>query len=153
MKFPYVKFKTKTPEGGDYVSFRPVIPIEVRYGDRSLRYMALLDSGADVSMFHAELAEPLGIELQSGTEMFFYGVGHGRSSGYLHHVEIGVGGWWVTCQVAFCSDMIRKDPSDPDRTQGLLYGILGQEGFFEQFNVKFDRSVKEIELKLKIERK
>ena len=149
MKFPYIKFKTKTPEGGEYASLRPVIPIQVRHKGRSVRYMALLDSGADASMFHAEMAEVLGIELKNGTAMVFYGVGHGKSIGYIHDVEINVGGWWVTCPVAFCPDLVRKDPLDPSRTQGLLYGILGQEGFFEQFNVKFDRAAEEIELRPK----
>ncbi len=97
MKFPYIKFGAKTPESGEYASFRPVIPIQVRYRDKVIRYMALLDSGADVSMFHAEMTEVLGIDLKSGTEMVFY-------------------------------------------------GILGQEGFFEQFNIKFNRSEKQIEL-------
>ena len=146
MKFPYVKFGAKTPEGGEYASFRPVIPIQVRYRGKATRYMALLDSGADVSMFHAEMTEVLGIDLKSGTEMVFYGVGHGKSTGYLHEVGINAGGWWVSCRVAFCPGMIRPDPLDPSRTQGLFYGILGQEGFFEQFNVKFDRSAKQIEL-------
>jgi len=149
VKFPYVKFGAKTPEGGEYASFRPVIPIQVRYRGRATRYMALLDSGADVSMFHAEMAEVLGIDLKSSTEMVFYGVGHGKSTGYIHEVEINVGGWWVTCSVAFCPGMIRQDPLDPSRTQGLFYGILGQDGFFEQFNIKFDRSAKQVELSLR----
>lgn len=52
MKFPYAQSKTRTPEGREYQALLPLIPIGVRSQDRTIRDMALLDSGAETSMFH-----------------------------------------------------------------------------------------------------
>ena len=52
MKFPYYKIK----EG----LIRPIIEIKVLYNDRKLRYFALIDSGADINLFHPEIAEATG---------------------------------------------------------------------------------------------
>jgi len=146
VKFSYIRLKSETPEGILYASARPVIPIKVWHEQKSVRYEALVDSGADISMFHAELAEVLGINLKQGKEISLYGIGHGQSKGYVHDIEIEIGGWRVPCFAAFCSDLIRPDPLNPGRKQGLHYGILGQDGFFDKFVVKFDRKVEQLEI-------
>lgn len=146
MKFPYVRVKTRTAAGEAYDVLLPLIPIGVRYRDKTLRYVALLDSGAEMSMFHGQLAEALGLNLAHGTQRIFYGVGHGETVGYLHSVDLEIGGLWVTCPVAFCPDLARPDPTQPDQVQGLPYGILGQVGFFDRFRVVFDRRVQQVEL-------
>lgn len=149
MKFPYAKSKTRTPEGREHHALLPLIPIGVRFQGRTIRYMALLDSGAETSMFHQELGAALDIDVERGAQRTFYGIGHGRTVGYVHTVELEVGGWWIDCPVAFCPGMIRMEPGDPPRTIGLSYGILGQEGFFDKFRVIFDRSAQQVELKPK----
>ena len=146
MKFPYVKVKTRTAEGEAYEVLLPLIPVGVRYQDKTLRYVALLDSGAEMSMFHGQLAQALGIDLTRGTRRTFYGVGHGQTVGSIHSVDLEVGGLWVACPVAFCPELARPDPTQPGRIQGLSYGILGQVGLFDRFRVVFDRRVQQIEL-------
>jgi hypothetical protein len=58
MKFPYYKIK----EG----VIRPIIEIELFCNDKKLRYFALIDSGADMNIFHAEIAVALGIDIEKG---------------------------------------------------------------------------------------
>lgn len=46
MQFPYKKF-------GEYL--RPVIPIKIKYNNASVGYEVLVDSGADLCIFDAEI--------------------------------------------------------------------------------------------------
>ena len=77
-------------------------------------------------------------------------MGFGEAVGYFHEVDLAVGGLWVpSCRVAFSYDLMRTSPTFPGQMEGLHYGILGQEGFFDKFKVIFDRAAEDIELKLK----
>jgi len=53
MKFPY----TKLPNGIK----RPIIRIAIEHNGKQLPYYGLIDSGADMNLFHGELAELLGL--------------------------------------------------------------------------------------------
>lgn len=57
MKFKYKKF-------GPFL--RPVIPVKLKYQDRSIGYEVLVDSGADLCIFDAEIGETfLGLILKT----------------------------------------------------------------------------------------
>ena len=131
MKFSYKNFGTNS---------RPVIPIKVTYKGKSIQYEVLIDSGADMCLFHAELGEFLGIDIAKGKKDIVTGVG-GKSSQYVYHpVTINVGGWDFNIKAGFLLDTGgRKAP----------YGIVGQTGFFEYFKVLFDKSKGVIELKVR----
>ena len=62
MKFPYKKFLLPTKDSffGSAL-LKPMLPIELAYAGRSLRYQALVDSGADFCIFDAALGDYLGI--------------------------------------------------------------------------------------------
>ena len=51
MKFKYKKYGQNT--------LRPVIDLKVKFANKEIRYHALVDSGADFCLFHAEVAEVL----------------------------------------------------------------------------------------------
>lgn len=151
MKFPYTKFREHLFSGELTTILRPVLPLGVRYKGRLLPalYAALLDSGADDCIFHAEIGEALGMDVRSGAAKTYGGVGFGELAGYLHQIEIQIGGHWVACEVALTYGMLRDHPGLPGKKQGFRYGILGQRSFFEQFKVIFDFSAEEIELRPK----
>ena len=138
MKFEYLKFTL--PRKSDFFGssvLKPIIPIRICFADRSLQYQALIDSGADFSIFHKEFGEALGIDIKTGTVLDFGGVQKARSSlAYLHEITLVVGGWKYKVNAAFSDDISDKS-----------YGILGQKGFFDLFSVKFDYHKEEIELK------
>ena len=112
---------------------RPVITIRVRSGKRSLAYDVLVDSGADINVFNDELAEALGIDLSNGVPAEVMGPTGYPAEVYIHPVELTVGEHTFTAQVAFMST------SNP-------FGLAGQRGFFDQFEVKFNLREESLEL-------
>jgi hypothetical protein len=127
MKFNYKKYNHRT---------RPVIPVRIVHKDVSLQYEVLVDSGADFCLFHAELAEALGVNLAQGLRGIARGVG-GKSSYILQEVAINVAGCENLAIVGFLTD---------SESRNAPYGIVGQEGFFDSFKILFNREKEEIEL-------
>lgn len=107
------------------------------HAEKSIRYYALIDSGADINIFHGEIADLLGIDLKSGKHGQVSGVTHGETQVYyVHRVTISVGGWKYETDVAFMPTLSQNG-----------HGLLGQNGFFNLFTVKFDYSKQDIEIK------
>lgn len=100
-------------------------------------YEVLVDSGADLCIFHAEMADVLGIDFKKGKPQEVFGVGGKASLFYIHPIEIVVGGWKYTIEAGFMPDVSGRK---------IQYGLVGQLGFFDTFVVKFDRAKEEIEL-------
>lgn len=131
MKFKYKKYGLEV--------LRPVIPVEIYYKDRSVKYEVLVDSGADFCIFNAEIAEVLGIDLTSGEKRSVSGITGVIEPYYVHPVTIMVGGWPHDIKVGFLKNI-----------GGYGHGVVGQKGFFDIFTVKFDLLNEEIELKPQI---
>lgn len=103
-----------------------------------MRYEVLVDSGADICIFHSEAGEALGLDIPKGKPREVFGVGGKASLYYLHEVEIEVGGWAHKIEAGFMPDISGKR---------MPYGIVGQKGFFDNFVVQFNLKKEEIELK------
>ena len=130
-----ISFKYKNVGEGKY---RPIIPIEIEFTD-TIRYEVLVDSGADFSIFDAEVAEAIGIEdLTTGERFSFGGVTGEEEIGYRHK---------VTLRIRDCSYQVKVGFSEHIRQDGT--GIVGQKGFFDMFSVKFDYSKKSVVLRKK----
>ncbi|MDP3722385.1 MAG: aspartyl protease family protein [Candidatus Omnitrophota bacterium] len=83
MKLPYKKFVVQSrPSGPASVVTRPVIPIHVASQQR-VAYEALVDSGADYSIFHAQIGEAIGLEVRKGQRVLFAGVGGVARKGFV----------------------------------------------------------------------
>lgn len=128
MKFRYKKY-------GPGI-LRPVIPIEVSNNNRSVRYEALVDSGADLCIFDAQIGNLIGLDVMSGKPGLVSGITGAREEYFIHSIRISVGGWAHEIEVGFLPGF----SSDG-------YGVVGQTGFFDLFVVKFDFLKAEIELK------
>ena len=128
-----MKFRYKSYGGG---IIRPVIPIEIFYKDRSVKYEVLVDSGADFYIFDAEIGETLGIDVAAGERKDVGGITGVIQSYYVHTVTIKVGGWPFNIQAGFLPNISK-----------LGYGVVGQQGFFDIFVVKFDYLKRAIEIK------
>lgn len=126
MTFPYLKI---TPQ----IS-RPTIPIILKNKSNLIVYSALIDSGADFCIFSIELAQALGIELSKG-KVSFKGVGKDKVHGYWGEVEVRIGGASYSLRAIFA------EISD------FGHGILGQKGFFDNFDIKlsYKRELIEVE--------
>lgn len=133
MKFPYVKVPREDPRE-KWVS-RPLIPIFL-FGPKSkiLTY-ALIDSGADLSLFSAELAKEIGLDLEKGIKTLFSGIEGGQVVAYLHKIKVQIMGMTEMLEI-FAGFTYAKG----------VTAILGQEGFFDAFKIKFDRRHNTIEI-------
>ncbi len=125
MKFPYTRYSANV--------LRPVIPVQIKSGERSFGYDLLIDSGADINVFGLDIAEALGIEVESGVTAEVIGATGEPMDVYIHPIELTVGGHTFTAQVAFMS------ASNP-------FGLAGQRGFFDQFRITFNLPEEELEL-------
>ncbi len=136
MKFPYQKLPARdSSQRGKPV---PLIPIKL-FDHRkvaSFECYALVDSGADKSLFNAEVARELTIDLRNAPEEPFSGIEGGVLMAKMANIFIQVTG----------DDKVFDIPVGFIENLNL-FGILGQEGFFDQFTVTFKRRKLELELK------
>ena len=93
VEFGYSEIPVKSLASSKRIIFvsRPIIPLTILFKDRFVQYQALLDTGADYNVFHADIADYLGINLTKGKTMRITGIGGDSIKGYLHGVEIKVG--------------------------------------------------------------
>jgi hypothetical protein len=73
MKYHYKRYSPTT--------LRPVVPIVLKNGNTRIGYEVLVDSGADLCIFDAEIGEALGIDVKKGKPKEVFGVG-GKASVY-----------------------------------------------------------------------
>jgi hypothetical protein len=127
MKFPYFEV---TPE-----IKRPIIPLVLKSQNKFILYSAIIDSGADHCVFSIDIAYALGIKLHLKDKVKFLGVGKEKIEGY--HSKIGI----KIDEATYSADVIFAEISD------FGHGILGQNGFFDHFDVRlsFDREIIELE--------
>lgn len=134
MKFRYARYGQ---------TLRPVIPIKLRNKDQTIGYHVLVDSGADLCLFDAEIGKAIGIDIKKGTPKEVFGIGGKASLYYLHKVTIEVGGWPYVIDAGFMPNVAGHV---------MQYGVVGQKGFFDAFVVKFDLLKEEVEVKNRVER-
>jgi len=116
MNFPYIFLE------GRYL---PIVPLE-RKGEEWIELHAFIDSGASYSIFHADIAEILGIEFTKG-EKNFMTVGDGTQIPvYIHNINVRFNKKEFAAKIGFSNKL------------GIGFDILGREGFFDRFVVCFD---------------
>ena len=79
MKFRYSRYGSV---------LRPVIPIKLQHTDREIGYHVLVDSGADLCLFDAELGREIGIDIEKGKKQEVFGIGGKASIYYTHRITI-----------------------------------------------------------------
>lgn len=129
MKFQYARYNGV---------LRPVIPIKLKHGGKEIGYHVLVDSGADLCFFDADIGKEVDIDAATGVPREVFGIGGKTSFYYLHKVTIEVGGWPFEIEAGFMPEVAGRI---------LPYGVVGQRGFFDIFVVKFDLLKEEVELK------
>lgn len=129
MKYPYKAFPlshTDPVTKLDY-ALRPALRVFLSHGGkRSAPIESIVDSGADHSVFDAEIADGIGIPVRQGERVFFSGIAKGPETvGYLHTVTLTVAAQSYEAPIVFAYGLSTT-------------GILGQIGFFDNFIVSFD---------------
>lgn len=113
-----------------------MILTEVFGPNGSNKFSALIDSGADCSLFDVEIAEMLGLDLSKGKSVNFTGIS-GKITGYrLENIQIKIEHFDKPIKIPIC--FVRS------KTVGLL---LGEEGFFDKYRIKFEKDHDAFEIK------
>lgn len=116
-----MSFNYYRDQGGSYF---PIIPFQLSLKDKVVDTAALIDSGAAISIMRVDVAEQLGIAVESGKEIFLGGVG-GRIKGYLHNLDVEVAGRKFAMPVVFSREYL------------VSFNLLGRSSFFENFVITF----------------
>lgn len=115
--FPYLS--------ADKKQFFPLLTVKIGSGKQAVDTIALIDSGAAISIFKDVVAEQLGITIEKGKHIVLNGVG-GRIIGYIHTMQLAVANKTLQCPVVF------------SREYAASFNILGREVFFKQFTITFE---------------
>lgn len=134
MKLKYRKSSSPAPFSKRQKLNRPIIPVSLRSNTDSLRFEALIDSGADFCIFPTSIARKLGIDFTSLKTIYFSSATGDTVKGSVSGIDLDIGEGQFKTKIVFAD------------LPGNI-GILGQYGFFDKFIVKFDLARKEIELK------
>jgi len=130
LRFRYVRIPATPSEAFPHTVYyhRPLIPVTLSAGSKSARLLALIDSGADNTIFNMQVAAMLGLRLGSAPADSFCGTsGHEQTARY-RRLTIRIGAVGYQAMVGFA-----ELPFD-------VAGILGQDGFFDRFAVTLDQS-------------
>lgn len=125
MKYPYLTV-SPPPTRGSFLK-RPAVEVEVFGLNGSIKILAVVDSGADRSLFNSEIAKAVGINLGNAEEGIVTGItGQHKISGVLE-VKIRVEHLdSITIPVNFIDSP-------------YVGALLGQEGFFDSCRIKFEK--------------
>jgi hypothetical protein len=107
---------------------RPLIYATVTASNgEAFDWAVLLDSGADNCLFPLRLASYLNLDVTAMPRTLTGGVGSKANVTYFDHLRIDLGkGIAFTAYVGFTEGM-----------DAMAIGLLGQDGFFDQYNVDF----------------
>ncbi len=111
----------------------PVIPLALQFRNKKKDFFALIDSGATVSIFRAEVADALGIEIEKGEQLYLGGVG-GHIKGYLHKMAIEAAGKRFICPIVFSREYL------------VSFNLIGREVFFKKFRIVFEEKINRLKL-------
>lgn len=103
----------------------PIVPLRFHIGKTTTDSSALVDSGATVSIFRADVALNVGLEIEKGTEIYLGGVG-GHIKGYQHEVQIEVAGKKFACPIVFSREYL------------VSFNLLGRQKLFKMFKITFE---------------
>jgi predicted aspartyl protease len=134
-----MNFKYKSlPRKGGPPRKTPTIPVTLMGPDDSIDIVAILDSGADISVLPLEVGEQLGLDLTKNRSPCG-GIG-GEVDTAEDHVRIRP----AQGHENYTFDIPVKVVLDSSSSIPVL---LGREGFFEKFEITFDENREKISLK------
>lgn len=142
MKFSFIRIPTKpTPAFPNKYSFlAPILPVRIINKSNLEKYIdikALVDSGAEASIFPAAIAKKLDLKINKERIQPIIGIVGQAFKTYLHDIILEVGGWQFNSYACFSFS-------------NIFYPVLGRDGFFNLFEIKIDYLKEIIELNPKV---
>jgi hypothetical protein len=102
------------------------IALPLKNAPRTKRFEAVVDSGATRCVFNAEIGRFIGLDIEAGKLEQTQGIS-AVANVYIHEIALYVPGGPIKILAAFMENL-------------PVPGLLGMNGFFENFIVKFDLS-------------
>lgn len=116
-------------------SFLPIVAIKIKGKTEWIEFKAFVDTGASYCLFHADVAEILGLELEKG-ELRDMVLGDGDVlKVYLHKIGVSIAGREFTASIGFSKNV------------GIGFYIIGRKDIFDKFLVIFNEKEKWVEFK------
>lgn len=132
MKYQYTSY---LPDNftGKFIR-RPMIVVDI-FGPKSIhRELALIDSGADRTVMHVEIAKVLGIDLSKAKRSIVTGI-TGQQETFIAEVELK-------------PEHLNKIKIPVNFIKSDFVGVLlGEDGFFDAHKIKFEKDHNSFEIK------
>ena len=112
-----------------YIQGYPLIQVVLIGPKDKIKMLALLDSGADYSLFNLEVAERLGIKVEKGKRISLQGVAGETFTGFLHEVPPQVEDTTLKCKIVFSK---------------VRATLLGRDNFFLPFLITFNEKYQKV---------
>ena len=117
---------------------RPIVAVTVSVpGKQPVLFDALVDTGADVSLFPLSVADRLGLDLSQQPEVTVFAAIGGQCQYRLHEVEL---------ELRRAPDAFRWKGSVGFVGREMSYAILGTRGFFQFFDLNYSSSRQTIDI-------
>jgi len=134
MKFKY-KVHKKSGRPANLEEF-PLLEVELAYKRNRVKVDCMVDSGASESLFTTDIVDLLGIDLSNARPQEYEGIGRGTIVGFRREIRLHITGFpaseWIKIKAGFIEDDMP---------------IIGQEGFFDNYEVTFRKFKKSFEIK------
>lgn len=119
-----------------YFQGRPHLPLILEYGNNHERFLPLLDSGADVSIFHRSALSILGLDWDQGVPRNYDNADGSSFIAREFILSVEIGGIRFPARISFA-----EDPSLRERP------LLGRTDIFDKFRIVFCEREQYVELK------
>lgn len=127
MKYQYSP--VYNPDTKQKLKKRPIVEIELFGKKGTVKTFALIDSGADRSLFNIQFAKEIGLDLIDTRKEGFIGIGGAKPiQCYIADVEIKIKD--MDHKIKITAGFIDSDS---------VNALLGQEGFFDNYRIKFEK--------------
>ncbi len=133
-------FKYKKISRTEYIDddYNPSVPVTLIHGSKIVDVIALLDSGADISVIPKGIADILGMNLSGERETVIGIGGMAEAASSIMSVVIAKGHEKYSIKMPVKIIFDEEDMFQP---------ILGREEFFEAFHITFKENEKKVVLK------
>lgn len=117
---------------------RPIVAVTVSVpGQHPVLFDALVDTGADISLFPQSVADRLGLDLSQQPDVIVFAAIGGQCQYRLHEVEL---------ELRRSPDTFRWKGSVGFVGREMSYAILGTRGFFQFFDLNYSNSRQTIDI-------
>jgi hypothetical protein len=118
------------PVGGE-ADWCPFLNVRIanpkRHSPPSMRFEAMIDTGASRCIFHAQIGESVGFDVRKGIEENTIGVSGLQTRLYVHEVAVYTVSGIIKIRAGFSYEL-------------PLAGLLGRRGFLSEFKFTLDPS-------------